>query len=294
MTTIVCSVNIHIIELRDIYLDYWRFGPVWNSWASTEKPLCDQGVKYSLEKTENGTTVYVYVDESGSITKTNISNNRYFVIAMIFTEDPVAIRRLYKKSISKLMRKNDKYTDWIHKNREIKGSDITEPVKRSVYEHIIAHAADKIELGIIVLDNQYTTDRFIENHARSFNYMIQTYLDSYFRKHSRFMYGTGKIEFVIDEQNIATGAKYDLGGYLNQQLTFKKPICDRFEVAYTDSKNEKMVQLADFIANTFYRNIEKKINESRETVGLWLPTLCNGDIFDFSEGHDIALNLPEN
>ena len=33
-----------------------------------------------------------------------------------------------------------------------------------------------MELGIIVLDNNYTTDRFIENHARSFNYMIQTYL----------------------------------------------------------------------------------------------------------------------
>ena len=45
-------------------------------------------------------TVYVYVDESGSITKTNVSNNRYFVISMIFTENPIAIRRLYKKKIS--------------------------------------------------------------------------------------------------------------------------------------------------------------------------------------------------
>ncbi|MBQ9438899.1 MAG: DUF3800 domain-containing protein [Lachnospiraceae bacterium] len=247
-----------------------------------------------MDKAENGKKVYVYVDESGSITKTNISNNRFFVIAMLFTEDPVAIRRLYKKSISQLMRKNPTYRDLIHQNHEIKGSDVSEPIKMSVYEHIVNHASDKIELGVIVLDNQYTTDKFIENHARSFNYMIQTYLDSYFRKHSRFMYGSGKIEFIIDEQNVATGAKYDLGGYLNQQLTLKKPICDRFDVTYTDSKNEKMVQLADFIANSFYRNIEKKIRESRETVSLWLPMLCNEDIFDFSEGHDIALYLPEN
>ncbi len=248
---------------------------------------------FAVDNTQAGRTVYVYVDESGSITKTNISNNRYFVIAMLFTEDPVAVRRLYKNRISQLMRKNDTYKDWIHKNREIKGSDVSETVKMSVYEHIVAHASDKMELGIIVLDNQYTTDKFIENHARSFNYMIQTYLDSYFRKHSRFMYGYGRMEFIIDEQNVATGAKYDLGGYLNQQLTFKKPICDIFDVTYTDSKNEKMVQLADFIANTFYRNIEKKNKESRETVNLWLPIVCNGDIFDFSEGHDIALNLPE-
>lgn len=196
----------------------------------------------------------------------------------------MAVRRLYKKKISQLMRKSDTYRDWIHKNREIKGADISETVKMSVYEHVVTHASDKIELGIIVLDNQYTTDRFIENHARSFNYMIQTYLDSYFRKHSRFMHGSGKIEFIIDEQNVATGAKYDLGGYLNQQLTFKNPICDLFDVTYTDSKNEKLVQLADFIANTFYRNIEKKIRESRETVNLWLRALCMGISLTFQRG----------
>ena len=106
------------------------------------------------------------------------------------------------------------------------------------------------------------------------------------------MYGQGIIEFVIDEQNIATGAKYELCGYMNQQLTLKNPICDLFEVSYTDSKNEKLVQLADYLANTFYRNIEKKIQESRETVKMWLPKLCSGDVFDFSDAHDIVLNLP--
>ena len=52
-------------------------------------------------------TLYAYVDESGSITKTNISNNRYFVIAMIFTDDPISIRRLFRKKISQMMKKND-------------------------------------------------------------------------------------------------------------------------------------------------------------------------------------------
>lgn len=236
-------------------------------------------------------TLYVYVDESGSITKTNISNNRYFVIAMVYTDDPIAIRRLFKKKISQLMKKNDKYRDMIQLKKEIKGSDISETIKKEVYKHILEHGSEKIELGLIVLDNEYTTDKFIENHARSFNYMIQTYLDSCFRKHSKFMNGFGKIEFIIDEQNIATGAEYELCGYLNQQLTLKNPICDLFNVSYMDSKNEKLVQLADFIANTFYRNIEKKNQESRETVGMWMHTLCSGDIFDFSESRDIRLNL---
>lgn len=118
-------------------------------------------------------------------------------------------------------------------------------------------------------------------------------MDSNFRKHSGFMSGSGKIEFIIDEQNVATGAQYGLEGYLNQQLTIAHPVCDEFTVHYTDSKNEKLVQLADFIANTFYRNIEKKNQESRATVKMWLPILCNKDVFDFSESHDIKLNLNE-
>ena len=244
-----------------------------------------------ISQSDNLSKVYVFVDESGSITKTNVSNNRYFIIAMLFTEEPVAIRRLYKKKISQMMRKNDKYREKIRQNKEIKGSDISETIKKPIYDHIVAHGSDKMELGIIVLDNNYATDKFIENHARTFNYLIQTYMDSCFRNHSRYMTGKGKIKFIIDEQNVATGAKYDLNGYLNQKLTLKNPICDLFDVSYTDSKNEKLVQLSDYIANTVYRNIEKRNMESRANVALWKPILCNGDIFDFSETHDIILNL---
>ena len=142
------------------------------------------------------------------------------------------------------------------------------------------------------MDNDYTTDKFIENHARAFNYMIQTYLDSCFRNHSVFFKGEGGISFVIDEQNIATNAKYTLEEYLNQQLTIKDPICDQFTVKYTDSKKEKLVQLSDFVANTFYRNIEKKNLESKDNVALLKQYLCNNDIFDFSDNKDIQLFLP--
>lgn len=86
-------------------------------------------------------------------------------------------------------------------------------------------------------------------------------------------------------------AKYGLEEYLNQQLTICNQLCDTFTVQYTDSKNEKLVQLADFIANTFYRNIEKNNDESKGNVSMWLPTLCNNDVFDFSKSHDIQLNL---
>ena len=235
--------------------------------------------------------IYVFVDESGSITKVDIDNHRYFVLAMVFTNDPVAIRRLYKKKISQMMRKNDTYKDMVISSKEIKGSDISETTKKAVYDHIFNHGEGKIEIGLIVLDNEYANDKFIENHPRAINYMIQLYLDCYYRKHSQFMSGSGQMHFIIDEQNIATNAKYTLEGYLNQQLSLMNPICNQFSVKYVDSKEEKLVQLADFIANSFYRNIAKKNNESKPNINMMMPFLCNRDIFDFSESHDINVHL---
>ena len=49
--------------------------------------------------------------------------------------------------------------------------------------------------------------------------------------------------------------------------------------------------MADFVANSFYRNIEKKNQESKTTVGMLKSFLCNGDVFDFSESRDIKLLL---
>ena len=47
----------------------------------------------------------VFVDESGSITKTSVSNNRYFIIALLFTRDSDRLKRHYRKGISALIKK---------------------------------------------------------------------------------------------------------------------------------------------------------------------------------------------
>ena len=63
-------------------------------------------------------TFCVRIDNGSSL----ISFLNNFVIAMIFTEDPVAIRRLYKKKISQLIRKNDFYKADILKNTTVKSA----------------------------------------------------------------------------------------------------------------------------------------------------------------------------
>lgn len=238
-------------------------------------------------------SLIVFVDESGSITKTDVSNNRYFIIALLFTRDSDRLKRYYRKGISALTKKNQKYKKILDKNGEIKGSELPETKKKLIYEKIIRNCKDNFEIGIIVLDNNYTTENFIKNHARTFNYIVQKYFDSFFRYRSKYKNTISKMHLFIDEQNIATDAKYTLDGYLNQHLTIINPICDGFEVQYSDSKNHSLIQLVDFISNTFYRNIEKHDEVSKETVKILLDNVCGDRIFDFSTEHNTKLFLNE-
>ena len=234
----------------------------------------------------------MFIDESGSITKTNISYNRYFVIAILFTRKYSRLQRYFQKGIASLIQ-NPKYKTMLEKNGEIKGSKLSETKKKAIYDRIIRNCSDDFELGIIVLDNTYTTDEFIKNHARTFNYILQLYLDNMFRHCSKYSKNTRDIRILIDEQNISTDAKYTLAGYLEQHFTVMNPLCRTVDVKYTDSKNHPMIQLIDFISNTFYRNLEKHDRTSKETVKMLLPFICGGKIFDFSTNHDTKLLLDE-
>lgn len=121
-----------------------------------------------MKNTKN--TVYedlsMFIDESGSITKTKISSNRYFVIAILFTRKYGRLQRYFQKGIASLIQ-NPKYKDMLEKDGEIKGNKLSETKKKPIYDRIIRNCSDDFELGIIVLDNTYTTDEFIKNHART-------------------------------------------------------------------------------------------------------------------------------
>lgn len=232
----------------------------------------------------------VFIDESGSITKTNVSHNKYFIIAILFTHDSVKLKTNFRRGISRLIKKK-KFKDILDANGEIKGSDISEIKKRIIYDKIFKNCKDDFEIGIIVLDNSYTTEQFIKNHARTFNYILQLFFDNSFRHASKYVNYVNNMYIILDEQNIATDAKYTLDGYLEQHFTVLNPLCNHFDVKYADSKNHSLLQFIDFVSNTFYRNIEKHNKDSIENVKKFLPYLCGGKIFDFSTNHDTKLLL---
>ena len=119
------------------------------------------------------------------------------------------------------------------------------------------------------------------------------FLDNLFRNCSKYRNTISDMHLIIDEQNIATDAEYTLDGYLNQHLTVVDPLCNHFDVMYSDSKNHALIQLIDFISNTFYRNIEKHDCTSIKNIRLLMDNLCGCKFFDFSTGHDTKLFLNE-
>ncbi|MDE5716592.1 MAG: DUF3800 domain-containing protein, partial [Lachnospiraceae bacterium] len=133
----------------------------------------------------------------------------------------------------------------------------------------------------IVLENNYTTDTFIKNHARTFNYILQVFFDVLFRNSSKYANTILNMHMVIDEQNIATDADYTLDGYLNQQLNVLNPICNHFDVTYVDSKYHPLIQLIDFVSNTFYRNLEKHDKTSIQNIKLLQNCLCEKEFLIF-------------
>lgn len=74
----------------------------------------------------------VFIDESGSITKTNISHNKYFIIAVLFTRNSKKLKTQFRRGISSLIKKK-KYSEILLKNGEIKGSEVSEKKKKHTY-----------------------------------------------------------------------------------------------------------------------------------------------------------------
>lgn len=152
-------------------------------------------------------SLVAFIDESGSITKTDIEHNKYFIIAILFTRNSGRIKRYFQKGIASLMQ-NEKYKEIMSNNGEIKGSQVSETKKNKIYDRIVRNCKNEFELGIITLDNNYTTKEFIKNHARTFNYITQMFFDNSFRNCSIFRDTVTDMHLIIDEQNIATDAEY--------------------------------------------------------------------------------------
>lgn len=103
---------------------------------------------------------------------------------------------------------------------------------------------------------------------------------TYFKKYSRYK-KLNSIKFIIDERNVATESKYTLKEYLNTELNLVEHLSkEDIDVHYFDSKKYLLLQMTDFISNTFYGKLQKNIDD-KGNVQILLDATCKKNIFKF-------------
>ncbi len=226
--------------------------------------------------------ITVFIDESGTISKGKSDREDYFIITLLFVENDKIdyVKKIFKKYRLQVVKKKEILMDELKKNKEIKGSQLSESEKSKIYSKLLEKCGDDFELAVIVLDNKKATQRFKSNTSRVFNYLIKTYLGAYFKRYSKYKM-LNSIKFIIDERNVATDSRCTLQEYLNTDLnlvcTFAK---EDIDVHYYDSKKYLLLQMVDFISNTFYRKIQKHNDVLGNTEQLLTKT-CKGKLFKF-------------
>lgn len=209
----------------------------------------------------------IYIDESGSINNHNAAHCPFFVIALVRMINKKGADRAYKHFVASNIdqlkvldeEKKDSNGKVIRpggrmfangKFTELKGSCFDASMKRK----FLAFFAQKphFEVYFIKVNNAKLTDVFCSNTARVFNYSLKLAIGHYIKKG---ILPNEECSLQLDERNERTETRYFLQEYLNTELIMNESLNGPFSVAYFDSANNKMIQLADVYANWFYSHL---------------------------------------
>ncbi len=211
----------------------------------------------------------LYIDESGSI---NTNGIYPFIIGIVMPTDAAALKRVYKRFISKYyndLKKLDNSNKMFRKDGtflELKGACFNKNMKLNFINYFCRN--NLFQVRYIVLDNKKIESKFVENKARTFNYLINLFLENSYHTN---LVKDKELFLQIDERNVKTNSKYSLEDYLNQSLYLEKNLINKAHVSYFDSSQNCIIQIADvfsnikysdYASNGGYKNVLKKLNKS--------------------------------
>lgn len=197
----------------------------------------------------------LYIDESGTMTVTHCKKYPYFIISIIRAKEVDKLKRTYKRFVSshkELLKSADKRNLMFKGSEflELKGSGFTPNLKRNFVDFFCRN--DYFELFYVVVDNSRIVDRFYENNARAFNYLIRLALEYYIQK--EYISGDN-LMLQLDERNEKTETKHFLEHYLQTELGMKDIVKGDCKVKYFDSANNQIIQVADVFSNLYFSEL---------------------------------------
>ena len=203
---------------------------------------------------------YLYIDESGSLTKDFASIHPNFIICVVRVKDIVNLRKLLKRFILNHydeLKKTDTNSKMFEKENfvEIKGSALNQNLKTSLARYLCQ--GNVLEIYYIHVFNQEVKHYFYEDSSRVFNYVLGLLLKKQL-ENNNLPYDDYLID--IDNRNLKEISINSLEDYLNIELILKKRMIRSLNVEYYDSKDNLMVQVSDFFSNLYFSYLNNKLN----------------------------------
>lgn len=230
----------------------------------------------------------LYIDESGTINKSNSYCKKYFIITVLIPNDINKLKRVYKRFVSKYInelkecdKENKMFCKETGKFKELKGYCLNNNMKINFLNFFCRNNLFKVRY--IILDNKSTLEKFIENKARTFNYLLKIFVINSVK--NNFLTDT-ILNFHIDERNVKTEAKFSLEDYLNTELNLEEDLHLNITTEYYDSCNNKLIQIADVFSNIMFTRLNSKTklfdtelknlkNQNYILPNFYFPQHCN-------------------
>ena len=192
---------------------------------------------------------YIVLDESGAM---HLKNERYFVIAGFITRELHKVTSAHKNIEEQVkIRKGIP----IKKKTELKSSSLTYS-QQSLFLNELYSISDVVPIAIVIDKDNLTKFDASENVA--YNFFVKTLLKYLFKCNVPILQ-TNDIELRLDNRNTSVKHLKDLETFLQWEFELMDL---EFKVKYLDSKDNRDIQMADYVANLIW----KKYNKNKEDL----------------------------
>lgn len=193
-------------------------------------------------------TTYIVLDESGAM---HLKDERFFVISGFIT------RELHKSiSAHKRAEKVVKERKGIPLDKEIelKSSRINDS-QQSVFLEELYNISDLIPIAIVV--DKDNLESFCANECLAYNFFVKNLLKYLFCCKIPIL-ETKHLVLRVDNRNVSVKEIMDLPTFLQWEFEL---LDLKVEVQYLDSKDNRDVQMADYLANFIWKKYSKPATE---------------------------------
>ena len=192
---------------------------------------------------------YIVLDESGAM---HLKNERYFVIAGFMTRELHKVTSAHKR-IEEIVKARKNIP--INQKIELKSSKINDS-QQALFLNEIYDLSGVVPIAIVIDKDNLSKFGASENVA--YNFFVKNLLKYLFKCNIPILQ-TNDIELRVDNRNTSVKTLKDLETFLQWEFELMDL---KVKVKYLDSKDNRDVQMADYIANMVW----KKYNCPKEDL----------------------------